>query len=67
MHETDHLKTRGTQAGGNQSFVIVQPPYPEVGAICTIKGDDWIVKSVQNADDAIEIKFPKAKAREVFP
>jgi hypothetical protein len=57
-----------TKAGRkSQSFVIVRAPFPDPGDICTIKGEDWIVKSIQDADDAIEIKFPKANARKVFP
>ena len=50
-----------------QKFILVRPPFPKVGSVVTIKGEDWICKRIESADDAIEIKFPVVRARKVFP
>lgn len=50
----------------SKKFVLVAPPFPEIGDVVTIQGFGWIVTRTQDASDAIEIRFP-SHARQVFP
>ena len=45
-----------------QKFVVVRPPYPNVGDAINVRGEEWQVSKVEGAPEAIEIKFHKVRA-----
>lgn len=48
-------------------FVVVAPPFPKIGDVCTIKGEDWEVVTRKETGALFSVSFPKAKTRQVFP
>ena len=52
----------------SRSFVVVRPPYPEVGDAITFKGQgaEWTVTKVKETTAILSIRFPKATAEVIL-
>ena len=45
-------------------FVVTKPPFPKIGDVCKLDGEDWEVIETERTN-AFSISFPKASAKKV--
>lgn len=60
------LVKRITVKCGNKSkrLVLVAPPWPEIGTVLTIEGDEWAVTKIKEDRKAFSVSFRDVRGAE---
>ena len=55
------ITLRRNQGQQQQSFVLADPPYPEVGQVVRLAGDKWLCVKAEEVKEICTVAFPRGK------